>query len=477
MVFSSLEFLFLFIPVTLIMYFLVPPKFLKWRNLVLFVTSLIFYGWGEPLYVFLMLFTIFVDYICGYFVDKYKEAEIKKAKFALIASIIINIGLLGFFKYYDFFISNLRVIPGLGNLPLLGLELPIGISFYTFQALSYVFDVYKRDAKVQTNFVSFGSYVTLFPQLIAGPIVRYQDVDDMLRERKETVALAASGVRTFMAGLAKKIFLANIAGQMWKTFSSVPVGQRTVAGAWIGIICYTFQIYFDFSGYSDMAIGLGKIIGFKFLENFNYPYISKSITEFWRRWHMSLSTWFRDYVYIPLGGSRCSPAKNYRNILIVWFLTGFWHGASWNFIIWGLYYCVLLIIEKAFLLKRLEKIPAFFRHVYTMFFVIFGWLLFVSEPQYLGNIGNGMAYLGNMFGVGTSAGVSQGDIYDITRNFIFFIIMAIAVTPLPKKLFYKLYEKSNIFRYAAYAGGVVVLILGVAYLVDSSYNPFLYFRF
>ena len=477
MVFSSLEFLFLFLPVTLIMYFLVPPKFLKWRNLVLFVTSLIFYGWGEPIYVFLMLFTIFVDYVCGYYVNKYRDTDTKKAKFVLILSIVINIGLLGFFKYYDFFITNLRVIPGLGNLPLLGLELPIGISFYTFQALSYVFDIYLRTAKVQTNFVSFGSYVTLFPQLIAGPIVRYQDVDDMLRERKETIALAASGIRTFLAGLGKKIFLANMAGQMWTTFSSVPVSQRTVAGAWIGILCYSFQIYFDFSGYSDMAIGLGKIIGFKFLENFNYPYISKSITEFWRRWHISLSTWFRDYVYIPLGGSRCSPAKNYLNILIVWFLTGFWHGASWNFIIWGLYYCALIIIEKAFLLKILDRIPAFFRHIYTLFFVVIGWLLFVSEHQYLGDIGAGMVYLGNMFGIGTVAGVSQSDIYDIMRNFVFFAIMIIAATPLPKKLFYKFYEKSNILKYAAYAGGAVVLIFGVAYLVDSSFNPFLYFRF
>jgi len=264
---------------------------------------------------------------------------------------------------------------------------------------------------------------------------------------------------------------------LWKTFSAIPDGQRTVAGAWLGLICYSFQIYFDFSGYSDMALGMGKIFGFKFLENFNYPYISKSITEFWRRWHISLSSWFRDYVYIPLGGSRCSKIINYRNILIVWFLTGFWHGASWNFVIWGLYYCLLLVIEKAFLLKVLEKVPAFFRHVYTLFFVVIGWLLFVSESQYLGGLGGGMAYLGNMFGIGTAGGVSQENIYDIARNFVFFIIMAIAATPLPKKLFYKFYEKSNVVRYAAFAGGVVVLIFGIAYIVDSSYNPFLYFRF
>ena len=473
MVFSSLEFLFLFIPVTLILYYLVPPKFLKWRNCVLLVTSLIFYGWGEPVYVFLMMFTILVDYVSGYFVDKYLDQNPKKSKVVLILCIVINIGLLGFFKYAGFILG----IFGLTDTPISNIPLPIGISFYTFQALSYVLDVYRRDARVQTNVVSFGAYVTLYPQLIAGPIVRYQDVDDMLRERKETIALAASGVRTFMAGLGKKIFLANMAGELWNIFSAVPAGQRTVAGAWFGIICYSFQIYFDFSAYSDMAIGLGKMIGFTFLENFNYPYISKSITEFWRRWHMSLSTWFREYVYFPLGGSRCSPLANYRNIFIVWFLTGFWHGASWNFIVWGLYYFVLLVIEKAFLLAKLEKLPAFFRHVYTMFFVVFGWLLFVSEPQFLGSLGAGMAYLGNMFGVGTSAGLSQGDIYEITRNFVFIIIMAIAATPLPRKLFYKFYEKSSIVKYAAYVGGAAILVFGVAYLVDSSFNPFLYFRF
>jgi len=478
MIFSSLEFLFLFFPISIIAYFAVPKKHLKWRNLVLLVVSLIFYGWGEPIYVFLMIFSITLDYIFGYGVSIYKEKGSDRiARRFMIASIVINILVLGFFKYADFIISNLKLIPALSNLEPLNLALPIGISFYTFQTMSYTIDIYKGEAKMQKNPVSFGAYVAMFPQLVAGPIVRYRQIDAYLRERKESLAFIASGVRTFLAGLAKKIFLANMAGQLWKTFSEIPVGQRTVAGCWIGIICYSFQIYFDFSGYSDMAIGLGKMFGFKFLENFNYPYISKSITEFWRRWHISLSTWFRDYVYIPLGGSRCSPVLNYRNILIVWFLTGFWHGASWNFIVWGLYYCALLIIEKAFLLKKLEQIPAVFRHIYTLFFVLFGWLLFVSESQYLGGLGDGIVYLGNMFGVGTAAGISQGDIYDISRNFIFFVIMGIAATPLPKKLFYKFYEKSAVVKYAAYAGGIVVFIFGVAYLVDSSFNPFLYFRF
>ncbi|MCL1793542.1 MAG: MBOAT family protein [Oscillospiraceae bacterium] len=468
MVFSSLEFMFLFFPVTIIAYFLVPKKHLKWRNLVLLAVSLVFYGWGEPIYVFLMMFTILVDYVSGYFVDRYVDTDRKKAKFILVLCIVINIGLLGFFKYTGFILS----IFGITDTPLANIPLPIGISFYTFQALSYVFDVYMRQGKVQTNVVSFGSYVTLFPQLIAGPIVRYQDVDDMLRERDENIALAASGARTFLAGFAKKIFFANIAGQMWETFKNVPMGERSIIGCWIGMICYAFQIYFDFSAYSDMAIGLGKIIGFKFLENFNYPYISKSITEFWRRWHMSLSTWFRDYVYFPLGGSRCSPLRNYMNLLVVWLLTGFWHGASWNYVLWGLYYFALLVIEKAFLLKKIEKLPAFFQHIYTLFFVLFGWLLFVFE-----DLGAGMVYLGNMFGAGVSTSVSQADLYEISRNFPFFVILFIAATPLPKRLFYKFYEKSQFVKFAAYLGGIAVLVLGVAYLVDSSFNPFLYFRF
>ena len=473
MVFSSLEFLFLFFPISIVAYFLVPKKHLKWRNLVLLAVSLVFYGWGEPIYVFLMIFSITFDYLYGYGVSHYKlKGNDKAARRFVAASMITNICVLGFFKYADFFIINFLPFLEPINLPL-----PIGISFYTFQTMSYTIDLYKGDAKLQKNIVSFGAFVTLFPQLIAGPIVRYKDIDMFLRERKESLALIASGARTFLAGLAKKIFLANMAGEMWRSFSAVPADQRTVAGAWIGIICYGFQIYFDFSGYSDMAIGLGKMFGFKFLENFNYPYVSRSITDFWRRWHMSLSTWFRDYVYIPLGGSRCSTLKNYRNILIVWFLTGFWHGASWNFIVWGLYYCLLLIVEKAFLLKYLERIPAFFRHVYTLFFVLIGWLLFVSESQYLGGLGDGMVYLGNMFGVGTADGISQADIYNIMRNFVFFVIMAIAATPMPKRIFTKLYDKYAVVKYAAYAGGVVVLLFGAAYLVDSSFNPFLYFRF
>ena len=470
MVFSSLEFLLAFLTVTLLVYFIVP---LKLRNIVLLVVSLIFYGWGEPVYVFLMIFTITVDYIFGLLVERaQKRDDPKRARLHLILSVVINLAILGFFKYYNFFVSNLRLIPGLDWLPLLDLELPIGISFYTFQALSYVIDVYRRDTGAQHNIASFGAYVTLYPQLIAGPIVRYKDVDDQLSVREHSVPLFSEGCRTFIAGMGKKILLANTAGQLWEYFRAIPTDERTVAAAWMGMLCYAFQIYFDFSGYSDMAIGLGKMIGFRFIENFDYPYISKSITEFWRRWHMSLSTWFRDYVYIPLGGNRCSKFKQLRNIFVVWFLTGFWHGASWNYILWGLYYFVLLMIEKTFLLDKLKKAPAFVSHIYTLFFILFGWLLFVFE-----DLSAGFVWLGNMFGVGTTAAISSGDIYNLVRNLAFFVILAVAATPLPKKLYRKLTEKSNSARIVASAGGIVMLLVCMAYLVDSSFNPFLYFRF
>ncbi|MCL2099373.1 MAG: MBOAT family protein [Oscillospiraceae bacterium] len=473
MVFSSLEFLFLFYPVSILAYFLVPKKHLKWRNLVLLVVSLLFYSWGEPIYVFLMIFSISFDYVYGYNVAKYKLlGNDKVARRFVAASMITNICVLGFFKYADFFIENLSLIPVFSGLEPLGLTLPIGISFYTFQTMSYTIDVYRGDAGVQKNIVSFGAFVAMFPQLVAGPIVRYRHIDDQLRERDESIALFASGTRTFLAGLGKKIFFANVAGEMWEMLRDVPVDERTVAGAWIGLIFYAFQIYFDFSGYSDMAIGTGKMFGFKFLENFNYPYISKSITEFWRRWHISLSIWFRDYVYFPLGGSRCSKLKNFRNLLFVWFLTGFWHGASWNYILWGLYYFVLLVLEKAFLLKFIEKTPRFIQHFYTLLFVLFGWLLFVFE-----DLGAGAVHLGNMFGVGTAGFISQTNIYDITRNLLFFAVLITAATPLPKRLFHRFYENYKAAKIIAFAGGAAVLLFAVAYLVDSAFNPFLYFRF
>lgn len=470
MVFSSLEFLLMFLTVTLLVYFVVPMKL---RNIVLLAVSLIFYGWGEPVYVFLMIFTITVDYVFGLLVERGLKRKNKKfAKNSMIAAIVINLVILGFFKYYDFFISNLKLIPIFSGLQPLGLDLPIGISFYTFQALSYVIDVYRMDTGAQHSIAAFGAYVTLYPQLIAGPIVRYKDVDDQLTEREHSVSLFASGVRTFIAGMGKKILLANMAGQLWETLKLTPSDSRTVAGAWLGIILYTFQIYFDFSGYSDMAIGLGKMIGFKFLENFDYPYIAKSITDFWRRWHISLSTWFREYVYIPLGGNRRGKSRQIFNLLVVWFLTGFWHGASWNYILWGLYYFLLLMVEKLFLLDKLKKAPAFISHIYTIFFVIIGWLLFVFE-----DLGAGMIWLGNMFGVGVETFMSRSDIWQIVRNLPFLLILAVASTPLPKKIYNKITSSSSVAMTAASVGGIFVLLICMAYLVDSSFNPFLYFRF
>lgn len=473
MLFSSLEFLFLFIPVSLLIYFVVP---LRWRNAVLFVFSLLFYGWGEPIYILLMLFTIAVDYLCGYFVGKHIDTDKKKSRTWLITAIVINLLLLGVFKYADLIIKTLALIPALSSLKPLGLGLPIGISFYTFQALSYVIDVYRKDTSAQKNPLIFGTYVTLFPQLIAGPIVRYRDVEAELVNRQTSVALIASGIRTFIAGLCKKVLLANTMGELWKSFYETPTDQLSVVGAWLGIVCFAFQIYFDFSGYSDMAIGLGRILGFHFLENFNYPYIADSITDFWRRWHISLSSWFREYVYFPLGGSRVSRLKMFRNLMIVWLLTGFWHGASWNFVLWGVYYGILLIIEKAFLGKWLEKIPKFFRHVYTVILVLIGWWLFVFDGSNdLLTFSAGIEYFKIM--LGGSHFIDGTVIYELVRNLFLIAIMVIAATPYPKKLFYKLYERSRIAGIVAACLAAIGLFLSVAYLVDSTFNPFLYFNF
>ncbi len=466
MVFSSLEFIFVFLASVLAVYYLVPPKA---RNIVLLLFSLVFYGWGEPVYVFLMIATITVDYICGYIIGRDLDSKPKRAKVTLIISIVINLALLGVFKYYDFFAGTLNSLLGRGVFPTLGLTLPIGISFYTFQALSYVIDVYRRDARVQKNIAAFGTYVTLFPQLIAGPIVRYADVDDQLRERTHSLTLFASGCRTFICGLAKKILLANAAGAMWNSLSAA--AEPDALGAWLAIVFYTFQIYFDFSGYSDMAIGLGKMFGFSFRENFYYPYVSESITEFWRRWHISLSTWFREYVYIPLGGNRKGVGRTYFNLFCVWLLTGLWHGASWNFVLWGLYYFALLVIEKTFLLRLLERAPKFLRHIYSMAAVIFGWLLFVIED--VSSIG---AYLSRMFG-GTGVFATQITVYELVRNLMFLAILILASTPAPKKLWYKLYSKGTPWRIVQSVVCAIAFVLCIAYLVDSSYNPFLYFRF
>lgn len=462
MVFSSLEFLFFYFAATLIMYFAVP---FKWRNAVLLAVSLFFYGWGEPVHVFLMIGTILVDYVAGYFVGKYRDSDRKKARIIMIVAIIINIGLLGFFKYFNFIVGNLNRLPFI-SIPEINVTLPIGISFYTFQALSYVLDVYRMDASVQKDPVAFGTYVTLFPQLIAGPIVRYQDVDKELRSRPHNILMMSSGIRTFICGFAKKVLLANSAGAVWESMRD----SNTTLGAWVGIVFFSFQIYFDFSGYSDMAIGLGKMLGFTFRENFYYPYMSKSITDFWRRWHISLGTWFREYVYIPLGGNRRGKFRMYFNIFVVWFLTGLWHGASWNFVLWGIYYCIILIIEKTFLMKALKKIPAVFSHLYSLILILFGWWLFAFD-----DLSKGMSYLSLMFGKGT---LTNGSVnFDILSNVLLFLILCIASTPYPKKLYYRLYEKYSAAKWIVAVGSIALLLICVAYLVNSSYNPFLYFRF
>ena len=470
MLFSSLEFLFLFLPVTLLCYFLVP---LRARNAVLLLFSLIFYGWGERVYIWLMVLTILADYLAGILVARAKRKERPRAaKGWLIAAIAVNLALLGFFKYADFLLDNLRLIPALSDLPRLGLALPIGISFYTFQALSYVIDVYRGEVEAQRSAVRFGTYVTLFPQLIAGPIVRYRDVAAQLEQRTHSLTSAASGARTFLCGLAKKVLLANTAGALWETFRAIPDAERTVLGAWLGIVFFTLQIYFDFSGYSDMAIGLGRIFGFRFAENFYYPYTARSITDFWHRWHISLSTWVREYVYIPLGGNRCSKGRMVFNLLLTWMLTGFWHGASWNYLLWGLYFFLLLTAEKLFLGRLLSRLPRVLQHTYALTFILIGWLIFVFEDS-----AAGLSYLATMLGAGGGLAVGT-DVYELLRNAAFLVICVIACLPAPKRLFYRLLEsRPRTTAAVSAAASLATLALCVAYLVNSSYNPFLYFRF
>ena len=464
MVFSSLTFLRLFLPCVLLAYFLVPEKA---KNAVLFLFSPLFYAWGEPIYVGLMLFSTALDYTCGRTVEKHRGTA--KAKIGLLVSVVVNLGLLGFFKYTDFLIGTVNGLFGC-QIPLLDLPLPIGISFYTFQTMSYTIDVYRGQAKAQKNILNFGAYVSLFPQLIAGPIVRYQTIADQLDHRTHSFDKFGEGVQRFTWGLGKKVLLANNIGLLWSTVSKA--GNWTVLSAWLGITAYAFQIYFDFSGYSDMAIGLGKLFGFDFLENFDHPYCSKSITEFWRRWHISLGTWFRDYVYIPLGGNRKGLAVQLRNIAIVWLLTGFWHGASWNYVLWGVFYGVLLIFEKFFLLEKLRKAPAFIGHLYTLLCVALGWVLFAFE-----DIGTGWAFFKTLFG--GAAFCDSNAIYQLLSYLPLLLVCALASTPIGSRLYHKLDAKCapGVMTAADVAGLLAVAALSVAYLISGSYNPFLYFRF
>lgn len=471
MVFSSLLFLFRYLPFVLVLYFICPKKL---RNLLLFVVSLIFYAWGEPIYVVLMIFSTLVDYTHGLLVAHYKAAgNTRAAKLVVASSMIINLALLGFFKYYDFLAGTVNSLIGT-TLPLTGVALPIGISFYTFQTMSYTIDVYRGDAEPQKNIISFGAYVALFPQLIAGPIVAYKTVADQLNCRHEDTDKFAYGIKRFTAGLGKKVLLANSAGVIWDTIKVMDTSSLPALTAWIGILAYTFQIYFDFSGYSDMAIGLGNMLGFRFLENFDYPYMSKSITEFWRRWHISLGSWFRDYVYIPLGGNRKGLAKQIRNICVVWLLTGLWHGANWTFVLWGAYFGVLLIIEKMFLLKALKKAPAIVGHIYTMFFVIISWVIFALD-----DMKSVTGYIGAMFGAG-GALYDKTSLYLLSTNIILLVILALASTNLPARLGNSLVDRLGEKPLSAVVQNVVfaaVILISTAYLVDATYNPFLYFRF
>lgn len=478
MVFSSNEFLFLYLPLSLILYFLIP---FKWRNLALFLVSLVFYGWERPVYLLIMIFVIIINYIFGHIIDRAGD-DANKRKRALVWGVIINLAVLGFFKYADFLLENLGQIPFLNFIEPLGIELPIGISFYTFQSMSYMIDVYRRVSPVQNKFVNFGAYVSMFPQLIAGPIVRYSDVDRELNDRKCTIDESADGARRFVLGLAKKVLLADTAGALWEQIKDVPREQTSVLLLWLGIILYAFQIYFDFSGYSDMGIGLGKILGFHFLENFNYPYISKSITEFWRRWHITLSTWFREYVYIPLGGNRRGTGRLVFNLFVVWFLTGFWHGASWNFVIWGLYYCVLLVLEKLFLSKVLDKLPSAISHIYTLFFVTVGWLIFYFKADF-GGFGAFSSYFMGMFG---ALGLPLSNLelsYTLVRNLVLVAILALASTPYPKELFLKIKgsmgngAKKTAFTVLFDVALVAIFLLCVIYISSSEYRPNIYFEF
>ncbi len=464
MVFSSLTFLLWFLPCVLLVYFLAPKNA---KNAILFAFSLLFYAWGEPVYVGLMIFSTVLDYTCGRAVEKHRGTP--RAKAGLMVSVIVNLSLLCLFKYADFLIGTVNGIFGC-SIPLLNLPLPIGISFYTFQTMSYTIDVYRGETKAQTNIITFGAYVSLFPQLIAGPIVRYQTIADQLNGRTHSVDKFGEGVKRFVCGLGKKVLLANNIGLLWSTVSASV--DLTVVSAWLGIIAFGFQIYFDFSGYSDMAIGLGKMFGFDFLENFDHPYCSKSVTEFWRRWHISMGTWFRDYVYIPLGGNRRGLAVQLRNIAIVWLLTGFWHGASWNYVLWGVFYGLLLIGEKFFLLEKLKKAPAIVGHLYTLLCVALGWVLFAFE-----DIAKGWAYFKVMLG---GAAFCSGDaVYQILSYLPLLAVCAVASTPLGSKLYRRLNCRCSTAAMTAADGLGIVAVAGLAmaYLISGSYNPFLYFRF
>lgn len=467
MLFSSIIFLFYFLPITVAVYFLIPKSRLNWRNIWLLMASLFFYGWGEPVYIILMIYSAAFNYYMAKEIDR-EKTEGGTGKRNMIFALVMNLLILGFFKYFGFLMDTINGITGL-SLSYTALPLPIGISFYTFQGLSYIFDVYRGKVKVQKNPLSVALYLALFPQLIAGPIVNYRDIELQLDDRTCTAEKFGQGAFRFSVGMGKKVILANNLGALYDYVSSLPDSKMTVVTVWIGILAYTMQIYFDFSGYSDMAIGLGRMFGFEFLENFNYPYIAKSITDFWRRWHMSLSSWFRDYVYIPLGGNRVPVKRHILNLLIVWSLTGLWHGASWNFVAWGTYFGVLLILEKYVFGKALAKLPSWAQHVYTMLIVIVSWVFFSIT-----DINAAFAYLGRMFGIGAAGFADKTTLFLLRSNLILLVVSAFGSTQVMKG---ELERMQKNFRWFGVAYIFVVLTISVSYLIFGSYNPFLYFRF
>ena len=469
MLFSSITFLFLFLPAVLAVYYLVPERA---KNVVLLLASLFFYAWGEPVYVVLMILSILLNYFCGQEIEEHRD-DPAKAKRSVAFAVVVNLLILGFFKYYGFLLDTVNaVLPT--EIPYRELPLPVGISFYTFQAISYILDVYRQDAKPQKNILYFALYISMFPQLIAGPIVRYSDIEEQLRRRRLNIAKAGQGAMYFIIGLAKKVVVANSAGAVFETVSGMPAGNLSVLTAWVGVFSYAFQIYFDFSGYSDMAIGLGKMFGFEFKKNFDYPYISKSVTEFWRRWHISLSTWFREYVYIPLGGNRCTVSRNIFNLMVVWALTGMWHGAAWNFIAWGVYYGVILVMEKYVWGVGLEGLPDPVQRIYTGAVVLVGWVFFFSP-----SLGYSLRYLGAMVGGGAGIADAKGA-FLLFGHWLLFLLAAVGSSPLGYRI---LNRAIGLFRGGRErTAAAVILYMGiffisVAFLVTDTFNPFLYFRF
>lgn len=476
MVFSSLTFLFAFLPIVFIIYYAVPQKA---KNVVILVSGLLFYAWGEPIYVLAMILSTFIDYTAGRIIDKYDDKP-KIRTICLIVSLVMNIGLLGTFKYLGFLINSVNGWFGL-SIPNPNLPLPIGISFFTFQSMSYTIDLYRRNIKVQKSAVNFIAFVTLFPQIVAGPIVRYEDVQNELEYRSITEKMLGDGISRFITGLGKKVLIANNIGMLWTQVKGMDYGELSAVTAWLGILAFTFQIYFDFSGYSDMAIGLGKMMGFNFPENFNYPYMSHSISEFWRRWHMTLGAWFKSYIYIPLGGNRKGLPRTIVNLLIVWAITGIWHGASWNFMLWGVYFGVLIILERLFMGKVLEKIPSFFSWLYTFVLVVFGWVMFEAVDTSIVNVGEMFgqvfSYIGAMFG-------ANGMVMDNTASFaivnygVMFAICILGSSDMLKNAADYIRKKApEWIQYGFPVAQTAVMLASVAYITTSSYNPFLYFNF